>query len=510
MRKLNDLPRVCILPFDGYESTAEWLRALTDFISDPEAEKMLAYVKINDAVHNLDAGGPAIVAGLSSLLKESAPEVGIFLDLKIYDVSATIINTIRKYSVYLPTILTVCSNVAVETLIKLRLEFPNVKLAMVSMLTDIAASECSARFGQLPAVKIYNDLMNIKEIYFYETGKRQNWHKPGCNDYEPFDMIVCSPHEVEFLKKNLPDSYQFIVPGIRDEWMKKEGDHQKRTTGVAEALDLGADFVVMGAQLVKGNPERGVDVQESREKTRYAIRASQRYLFGDNPLDVLKMFHAYYISRKNENGRFVGPLVAYAGTYAAEGGEFKNYVGFEYFNFAKVESRPDTRAYFAEKIIANLIAGGFEESSEIFLGAPMGGIMLATEIGSILHKKTIFAEKKVVSLNFKKEISELVISRHDLDTGDNVVIVEDVCNNFSTTEKLQMEIKKHGGVLKAIVCAVNRAGVNEWNGIPVISALFIPTQQFKQEDPEAFVLIVKEKIHWNPKKEWDELIAVSD
>ena len=509
MRTLNVLPRVCILPFDGYESTEEWLKALKNFIVDPDAEKMLAYVKVNDAVHSLDAGGPTIVTGLSVLLKEIAPEVGIFLDLKIFDVSATVINTIKKYSICLPTILTVCSNVSVETLVKLRLEFPDVKLAMVCVPTDIPNEECSHRFGQVPKIKIFSDLTNTREIYSEKIGKYQCWHKDGYNDYEPFDMIVCSPHEVEFLKKNLPASYKFIVPGIRDEWMKKEGEHQKRTTGVAEALDLGADFVVMGAQLTKGNMALGINVQESREKTRYAIRASRRYLFSDDPLDVLKMFRAYYVSPKNEDGLFLGPLVAYAGTYAAEGGEFKNYVGYEYFNFAKVESRSDTRAYFAQKIIANLVKAGLEENSEIFLGAPMGGIMLATEIGNILHKKTIFAEKKVVSLNGQKEISELVINRHDLDTGDHVVIIEDVCNNFSTTEKLRKEIKRHGGVLKAIICAVNRSGYSEWDGIPVISALYIPTQQFKQDDPDVAGLVAKNKIIWKPKQEWYTITEIS-
>jgi len=135
--------------------------------------------------------------------------------------------------------------------------------------------------------------------------------------------------------------------------------------------------------------------------------------------------------------------------------------------------------------------------------------MLATEIGNILHKKTIFAEKKVVSLNGQKEISELVINRHDLDTGDHVVIIEDVCNNFSTTEKLRKEIKRHGGVLKAIICAVNRSGYSEWDGIPVISALYIPTQQFKQDDPDVAGLVAKNKIIWKPKQEWYTITEIS-
>ena len=44
-------------------------------------------------------------------------------------------------------------------------------------------------------------------------------------------------------------------------------DHQKRITGAYEALKLGAWRLVMGAQITKGNPDKGVSTEESQAIT---------------------------------------------------------------------------------------------------------------------------------------------------------------------------------------------------------------------------------------------------
>jgi orotate phosphoribosyltransferase len=139
----------------------------------------------------------------------------------------------------------------------------------------------------------------------------------------------------------------------------------------------------------------------------------------------------------------------------------------------------------------------------------MGGILLAGTVSDYLDCEVIFAEKKVMALADKgkgtKEVSELVIDRHEIKPGENIFIIEDVCNNFSTTEKLKTEIEKHGGNLIGIACAINRSGQLEWEGLPVISALFIPTEQYKQEDEEVAELVAAGKIVWKPKQEWQTL-----
>lgn len=491
-----------VLPLDGFpsaEALLTYLKGLLNELADDELLDYLAYIKLNDGVHNLDAGGPLIVERIIAELKKRELPVEIFLDLKIGDVSATVINVLKKYESLPIGILTVSSLCSVETLIKLRQLMPNTKLAMLSALTDISREEFQMRFGMTPGMQILKDWQNISAVYFNKAGKYENWKHPL-----PFDLVVCSPEELEFLNKNLPVSVGTIVPGIRDEWMRRDNEHQKRITGVRQALDNDATLVVMGAQFTKGNPDLDVSAKESRRLTLQQIKLSFRFDSGD-PLEVLKGCDGYYCSKIDADG-IVGPLVAYAGTYLTNEGA-KNFVGYEYFNFAKAEMDPDVRAYFADLIAEKLSVQNL--TCDVVLGAPMGGILLAGTLGEQLGVASIFAEKKVTALadpdNGKKEKSVPVVERHSLKTDDRVIIVEDVVNNFSTTQKMCDIIVSRGAKLVAIVCAFNRAHTNDWNGIPVVSALSVMAKQFKQDDPAVATLVATGQVIWRPKDEWPVL-----
>jgi len=132
--------------------------------------------------------------------------------------------------------------------------------------------------------------------------------------------------------------------------------------------------------------------------------------------------------------------------------------------------------------------------------------LLAGAIGRHLNCRTIFAEKKVTALadpaNGKKEESVQVIDRHEIKSGDNVIVVEDVCNNFSTAIKLQELIESYGGKLVCIVCAVNRSGQPKWNEIPVHAAITLGAKQYCQTDPDIADLIEAKKVVWKPKFQW--------
>ena len=59
-----------------------------------------------------------------------------------------------------------------------------------------------------------------------------------------FDGIVCSPLEVELIKKELGTQFLTVTPGIRPTGGALHD--QKRVTTPAEALALGTDFMVIG------------------------------------------------------------------------------------------------------------------------------------------------------------------------------------------------------------------------------------------------------------------------
>ena len=60
--------------------------------------------------------------------------------------------------------------------------------------------------------------------------------------------VVCSPHEIDLVKKR--KSLKVITPGIR---MKKSNDDQKRIMLPREAIELGADFIVIGRPITKAD-----------------------------------------------------------------------------------------------------------------------------------------------------------------------------------------------------------------------------------------------------------------
>ena len=215
----------------------------------------------------------------------------------------------------------------------------------------------------------------------------------------------------------------------------------------------------------------------------------------------------YYECPQDRQGKRLGPLVAYAGTYNHEDREC-HYIGDIYYNFALVEEHPNALDYFANNLGAQLA----KYKITAVVGAPLGGLGLAQALSRILQCRFLYAEKEIleVARSGRKEKSRLIWGRHQVEAGDIVVIVEDVCNNFSTTEKLRELIINRSAKVVAVVCALNRSGHPDFVIIrpsfriitPVLSVIYKPLVQYRLEDTEVFAKTEKRDIVWNPKKEW--------
>lgn len=68
------------------------------------------------------------------------------------------------------------------------------------------------------------------------------------------DGVVCSPQEIELLRRELPKEFVIVTPGIRPAGSAK-GD-QKRTFGPAEALKAGASYIVVGRPITEAASPR--------------------------------------------------------------------------------------------------------------------------------------------------------------------------------------------------------------------------------------------------------------
>ena len=244
-----------VLPIDGCSTWPEVEEKIFTAFENEKAEKLISHIKIND-VTNMYGEGSRVMERIQDLLKSicndpDCSDVKIFLDLKLSDTSGTNINYLKKHYLkfgLIPDILTVRARCSAKTFKELKELLPNTTLAVVSVTTDVKEEECEYRNGNEASAKVIaKDVEQLKHL---------------CPD--TFTAVVCSPFEVAYLKECFPEM-KFIVPGIRDEWMDK--GQQERCCGVVEAFGNGADLVVMGSQLTKGNPENGISAEKSVELT---------------------------------------------------------------------------------------------------------------------------------------------------------------------------------------------------------------------------------------------------
>jgi len=251
---MREKKRVVILPFDGILDLNSLKKKVKEALDNEPLCSILSHIKINDVAHLEDCPGPQVVREIKKMIDEFglSEEVGVMLDLKLGDTSGTLSNYGKHYNLSELDILTVSAICSVRGFFSIRQSFPKNKVALVSALTDMNQSECLIRFGSPPKSKIFRDVSTIEEY-------------SSSNSRSLFDLIVCSPLELSFLRRNLENGLGFITPGIRDEWMV--AGQQNRFTGVRAALESGATFVVMGSQLTKGNPETGISAEESIRRT---------------------------------------------------------------------------------------------------------------------------------------------------------------------------------------------------------------------------------------------------
>jgi orotate phosphoribosyltransferase len=220
------------------------------------------------------------------------------------------------------------------------------------------------------------------------------------------------------------------------------------------------------------------------------------------------------------DGKRLGPLVGYAQKYDG----VRQWVGDVYANFSKAEIYPRVLMAFARDIGNILIANIGLDDFDVFCGAPIGGYSLSDALSMAVGTPVIKAEKRILKIGTgtSRDESKLVFNRHGVEPGDRVVIVEDVCNNFSTTNELISLITSSGGKVVAIVCFLNRSLTVDGlyvpvigDGLPcypVISLVRLPIQEYKQDDPVVAEDVAKGDVVWKPKKkeDWARLMKAMD
>lgn len=115
--------------------------------------------------------------------------------------------------------------------------------------------------------------------------------------------------------------------------------------------------------------------------------------------------------------------------------------------------------------VAKIIAQNIKEKNievDLCVGPAMGGIIIAYEVARALGVDAIFTERENNEMNLRRGF--------EIKKGQKVIIVEDVITTGKSSFETVDVIREHGGEVVALTSIVNRSGLDEINGLPLISA----------------------------------------
>ncbi len=153
----------------------------------------------------------------------------IFADLKLHDIPNTCVSTIKAIKDLKVNYLTIHISSGLKALKAAKKVSGKIKLIGVTVLTSL-------------------DNKALREIGFNKNVKKIVLHQAKLANKAKLDAIVCSAQEVKIVRKIFKK--EIITPGIR--FTSKIND-QKRVLTPKEAYANGADWLVIGRDLTKGN-----------------------------------------------------------------------------------------------------------------------------------------------------------------------------------------------------------------------------------------------------------------
>ncbi len=162
----------------------------------------------------------------------------VFADLKLFDIG----NTLTDDGVLLreakPELLTTVCAAGVAAMKALKAELPDTEVLGVTVLTSLTEKEAYEMFSAHIDVAVTR-LTDLGE----ETG---------------LDGFICSPKEAAVLRSRISSTRTINTPGIRPAWTIVEGDdqNQERIMTPAQAIQAGADRIVVGRPIVKYHDPR--------------------------------------------------------------------------------------------------------------------------------------------------------------------------------------------------------------------------------------------------------------
>lgn len=171
------------------------------------------------------AAGPQLLEELSR-----ATHTEIFLDLKLHDIPATVRAAVDAASRFPVRFVTVHCDQPDRLTPPDRVHDARPQLLGVTALTSLGPDD-------LRTAGWYASDLTMADL----VGRRAEVAlSAGCSG------VVCSPSEAADVRRRFGTQPVIVTPGIRPAWALVDGDDQRRTASVADAVAAGSDYLVVG------------------------------------------------------------------------------------------------------------------------------------------------------------------------------------------------------------------------------------------------------------------------
>jgi orotidine-5'-phosphate decarboxylase len=192
----------------------------------------------------------------------------IFLDLKLHDIPATLSRALISAATHKVKYVTIHLEEG-EALRKIPQEVIDAELEVlaVTVLTSVSEED----LDRFDIVKIRENIS--KQLHLFEESKdKNNSVNSGSSKLDDIVIervvqaevsgcagVICSGEEVGYIKGAIPH-LKTVVPGIRPDWSNVGSDDQSRITTPGQAIERGADLIVVGRPIRDAdNPKEAAD-----------------------------------------------------------------------------------------------------------------------------------------------------------------------------------------------------------------------------------------------------------
>jgi orotidine-5'-phosphate decarboxylase len=233
-----------------------------DVSSDAEARRYVGL--LSEVVGMFKVGLELFIRSGPELIRfiRSSGPAGVFLDLKLHDIPATVSR-------------------AMAAVAELGARFATVHCGENPDMLQAAVCGSAGRVGVLAVTVLTSVTGNHLESagfqeYFATDVSALVLHRARTAQAAGCVGVVCSGLEAAAIKRQFGSEFLAVTPGIRPTWSAGTLDDQRRITTPAQAVQGGSDYLVIGRPIRDAPDPRRAAVRIAEEIGALLLRGSRR------------------------------------------------------------------------------------------------------------------------------------------------------------------------------------------------------------------------------------------